>query len=99
MHLPAPISYQADIRQMGAGQFATLRQSYVFIKPKSSRRAVDEPSGVAWIAGYDETGACVHDFKWTDGGFGMVTGVCHVDRGIWCGGLHERALMRFDLPS
>ena len=28
-----------------------------------------KPSRVAWVAGYDERGACVHDFKWTDGGF------------------------------
>src|SRR3984957_9379820 len=58
-----------------------------------------KPSRVAWVAGYDERGACVHDFKWTDGGFAMVTGVCRVGRSIWCGGLHERALMRFDLPA
>ena len=28
-----------------------------------------KPSRVAWVAAYDENGACVHDFKWTDGGF------------------------------
>jgi sugar lactone lactonase YvrE len=58
-----------------------------------------KPSRVAWVAGYDESGACVHDFKWTDGGFSTVTGVCRVGRSVWCGGLHERALMRFDLPG
>ena len=58
-----------------------------------------KPSRVAWVAGYDKSGACVHDFKWTDGGFATVTGVCRVGRSIWCGGLHERALMRFDLPG
>ena len=58
-----------------------------------------KPSRVAWIAAYDERGACVHDFKWTDGGFAMVTGVCRVGRSIWCAGLQERALMRFDLPA
>jgi hypothetical protein len=41
----------------------------------------------------------VHDFKWTDGGFAIVTGVCRVGRQMWCAGLHERALMRFNLPG
>jgi sugar lactone lactonase YvrE len=58
-----------------------------------------KPSRVAWVAAYDEGGACVHDFKWTDGRFAMVTGLCRVGRRIWCAGLHERALMCFDLPS
>jgi hypothetical protein len=58
-----------------------------------------KPSRVAWVAGYDKSGACVHDFKWTDGGFSTVTGVCRIGRSVWCGGLHERALMRFELPG
>ena len=58
-----------------------------------------KPSRVAWVVAYDENGACVRDFKWTDGGFSTVTGVCRVGRSIWCGGLHERALMRFELPG
>jgi sugar lactone lactonase YvrE len=58
-----------------------------------------KPSRVAWVVAYDENGACVHDFKWADGGFAMVTGVCRVGRSVWCGGLHERALMRFELPA
>src|SRR5271163_2067472 len=37
-----------------------------------------KPLRLAWVAGYDESGACVHDFKWKDGGFAMVTGVCRV---------------------
>jgi sugar lactone lactonase YvrE len=58
-----------------------------------------KPARVAWAVAYDENGACVRDFKWRDGGFAMVTGVCRVGRQIWCAGLHERALMRFDLPN
>ena len=58
-----------------------------------------KPSRVAWVAAYDESGACVHDFKWTDGGFAIVTGVCRVGRQMWCAGLQERTLMRFDLPN
>jgi SMP-30/Gluconolactonase/LRE-like region len=58
-----------------------------------------KPARVAWVQAYDESGARVHDFKWTDGGFAMVTGVCHLGHSIWCAGLNERALMRFDLPS
>jgi hypothetical protein len=58
-----------------------------------------KPSRVAWVAAYDESGACVRDFKWTDGGFAMVTGVCRVGRQMWCAGLQERALMRFELPG
>ena len=57
-----------------------------------------KPSRVAWVAAYDESGARVLDFKWTDGGFAMVTGFCRAGRSIWCAGLQERALMRFDLP-
>jgi len=57
------------------------------------------PSRVAWVEAYDAGGARVHEFKWTDGGFAMVTGLCRVGDRIWCGGLHEHALMRFDLPS
>jgi sugar lactone lactonase YvrE len=58
-----------------------------------------KPARVAWVVAYDENFACVHDFKWTDGGFATVTGVCRVGRSVWCGGLHERALMRFELPG
>ena len=58
-----------------------------------------KPSRVAWVAAYDESGACAHDFKWTDGGFAMVTGVCRVGSRVWCAGLHERALMRFELAG
>ncbi len=58
-----------------------------------------KPSRVAWVAAYDERGVPVHDFKWTDGGYAMVTGVCRAGRSIWCAGLQERALMRFDLPG
>ena len=58
-----------------------------------------KPARVAWVVAYDEKGACVRDFKWTDGGFSTVTGVCRIGRSVWCGGLHERALMRFELPG
>jgi hypothetical protein len=58
-----------------------------------------KPARVAWVVAYDENGACMRDFKWTDGGFSTVTGVCRVGRTVWCGGLHERALMRFELPG
>ena len=49
-----------------------------------------KPSRTAWVAAYDESGARVHDFKWTDGGYAMVTGVCRAGRSIWCAGLQER---------
>jgi sugar lactone lactonase YvrE len=62
-------------------------------------RALPKPSRVAWIAAYDESGACVREFKWKDGGFAVVTGVCRAGRRVWCAGLQERALMRFDLPG
>ena len=58
-----------------------------------------KPSRVAWVAAYDESGACVHDFKWTDRAYGMVTGVCRAGGSIYCAGVMERALMRFDLPG
>jgi sugar lactone lactonase YvrE len=58
-----------------------------------------KPSRVAWVAAYDETGRPAFDFKWTDGGYAMVTGVSRVGRTVWCAGLEERALMRFELPG
>jgi hypothetical protein len=58
-----------------------------------------KPSRVAWVQAYDESGGCAHDFKWTDGGFATVTGLCRIGDSVWCGGLNERALMRFDLPG
>jgi sugar lactone lactonase YvrE len=58
-----------------------------------------KPSPVAWVAAYDEQGQRARDFKWTDGGYAMVTGVCRAGRHVWCAGLHERALMRFELPG
>jgi hypothetical protein len=41
----------------------------------------------------------VRDFKWTDGGYVMVTGVRRAGPRMWCAGLQERGLMRFDLAS
>ncbi len=64
-----------------------------------ARERASQAAPVAWIAAYDERGACAHDFKWTDGGDAIVTGVCRVGRQMWCAGLQERALMRFDLPG
>jgi len=58
-----------------------------------------KPSRVAWIAAYGESGACTRDFKWADGSYAIVTGVCRAGDRIWCAGLEERALMRFDLPG
>ena len=58
-----------------------------------------KPSRVAWVAAYDERGQPMHDFKWTDGAYAMVTGVCRAGRHVWCAGLHERALMRFEAPD
>jgi hypothetical protein len=80
----------------------SLHKLPLFLRRLAARlpeSVLPKPSRVAWISAYDEHGACVHDFKWTDGGYAMVTGVCRVGRRIWCAGLQERALMRFDLPS
>jgi SMP-30/gluconolaconase/LRE-like protein len=80
----------------------SLHKLPLFLRRLAARlpeSVLPKPSRVAWIAAYDERGACVHDFKWTDGGYAMVTGVCRVGRRMWCAGLQERALMRFDLPG
>src|SRR3984957_18624905 len=80
----------------------SLHKLPLFLRRLAARlpeSVLPKPSRVAWISAYDEHGACVHDFKWTDGGYAMVTGVCRVGRRIWCAGLQERVLMRFDLPS
>ena len=80
----------------------SLHKLPLFLRRLAARlpeSVLPKPSRVAWIAAYDEHGARVHDFKWTDGGYAMVTGVCRVGRRIWCAGLQERALMRFDLPG
>ena len=58
-----------------------------------------KPARVAWVAAYDERGERAHDFKWTDGRYAMVTGVCRAGRYVWCAGLHERALLRFEAPG
>src|SRR5579872_6443090 len=79
-----------------------LHKMPLFLRRVAARlpeSVLPKPSRVAWIAAYDESGARVHDFKWTDGGYAMVTGVCRAGHRIWCAGLQERALMRFDLPS
>ena len=62
----------------------------VYKLPLSLRRFVarlpesiqPKPSRVAWVQAYDESGARVHDFKWTDGGFAMVTGLCRAGRSV-----------------
>jgi len=80
----------------------SLHRLQLFLRRLAARlpkSVLPKPSRVAWVAAYDERGACVHDFKWTDGGYAMVTGVCRVGRRMWCAGLQERALMRFDLPG
>ena len=80
----------------------SLHKLPLFLRRLAARlpeSVLPKPSRVAWIAAYDERGARVHDFKWTDGGYATVTGVCRVGRRIWCAGLQERALMRFDLPG
>jgi len=79
-----------------------LHKLPLFLRRLAARlpeRVQPKPSRVAWVAAYDESGARVHDFKWTDGGYAMVTGVCRAGRSIWCAGLKERALMRFDLSG
>jgi hypothetical protein len=80
----------------------SLHKAPLFVRRLAARlpeSMLPKPSRVAWIAAYDERGVCVHNFKWTDGGYAMVTGLCRVGRRIWCAGLQERALMCFDLPG
>ena len=80
----------------------SLHKAPLFVRRLAARlpeSLLPKPSRVAWIAAYDEGGACVHNFKWTDGGYATVTGVCRVGHRVWCAGLQERALMHFDLPG
>lgn len=80
----------------------SLHKLPLFLRRLAARlpeSVLPKPSRVAWIAAYNERGARVRDFKWTDGGYARVTGVCRVGRRMWCAGLQERALMRFDLPD
>ena len=80
----------------------SLHKLPLFLRRMAARlpeSLLPKPSRVAWVAAYDERGQRVRDFKWTDGGFATVTGVCRVGRSVWCGGLQESALMRFDLPD
>jgi sugar lactone lactonase YvrE len=79
----------------------TLHRLPLFLRRLVARlpeNLLPKPSRVAWIAAYDERGKQLYDFKWTDGGYAMVTGVCRVNHSVWCAGLQERALLRFDLP-
>jgi len=57
-----------------------------------------KPQRVAWVQAYAADGHLVHDFKWTDGRYSMVTGVCQHGDSVYLSSLAERSIFRFRLP-
>ncbi len=57
-----------------------------------------KPQRVAWVRAYAADGRLVHDFKWTDGRYSMVTGVCQSGDTVYLSSLNERSIFRFQLP-
>jgi sugar lactone lactonase YvrE len=53
------------------------------------------PARVAQVMAFTEAGRLVHDYRWTDGRYAMVTSVCRVADTIWCGSLQASALLSF----
>lgn len=53
---------------------------------------------VAWVQAYDAAGRRVHDFRWDDGRYSLVTGVCEHAGRVYLGSLVEPAIAWFELP-
>mgnify|MGYP001546083953 CR=1 FL=1 len=57
------------------------------------------PEKLAWAMALDAQGRIVHDCRWKDGGYSMVTGVCQRQGTVYLGSMLEPALLAFDLPA
>jgi sugar lactone lactonase YvrE len=53
---------------------------------------------VAWVQAFDSAGQLVHDFRWDDGSYSFVTGVCEHEGKVYLGSLIEPAIAWFALP-
>ena len=53
---------------------------------------------VAWVQAFDDAGRLVHDFRWDDGRYSFVTGVCEYEGKVYLGSLVEPAIAWFELP-
>lgn len=58
-----------------------------------------KPARLAWVQAFDFQGGLVHDFKWENMEYAMVTSVCQFQRRVYCGSLAGNSLMYFDLPE
>lgn len=56
------------------------------------------PQRVAWVMAFDADGRVVHDYRWDDGEYAMVTGVCQHGDTMYLSSLVESAIFSFDLP-
>jgi sugar lactone lactonase YvrE len=56
-----------------------------------------KPAAVARIMAIDAKGQAVHDFRWADGRYSMVTSVCQHKGRVFCGSLEGSSLLQFAL--
>jgi hypothetical protein len=56
-----------------------------------------KPARLAWVMAFDAQGQVVHDLKWVDGKYSIVTGVCKQGPQLVCGNLMESSLFAFKL--
>ncbi|MEC5406479.1 SMP-30/gluconolactonase/LRE family protein [Paraburkholderia sp. MPAMCS5] len=57
------------------------------------------PQRVTWAMAFDAEGRVVHDYRWTDGEYGMVTGVCQHGSAVYLSSLVEQSIFAFELTS
>ncbi|NTZ85302.1 SMP-30/gluconolactonase/LRE family protein [Burkholderia metallica] len=57
------------------------------------------PQRVTWVMAFSPDGRMVHNYLWTDGEYGMVTGVCQHGDTVFLGSLDEQSILSFKLTS
>lgn len=77
-------------------QLPLLLRKLIARLPESLQPA---PERIAWTIALDGDARVVHDYRWKDGGYSMVTGVCRHHDTVYLGSLDESALLAFELPS
>jgi hypothetical protein len=56
-----------------------------------------KPARVAWVMAFNAQGQVVHDLKWVDGKYSIITGVCKQRPQVICASLMESSLFMFKL--
>ncbi|AIO36939.1 strictosidine synthase family protein [Burkholderia cenocepacia] len=57
------------------------------------------PQYVAWAMTFDQNAKLVGDYRWDDGAYGMVTGVCQVGDTVYLSSTVGASIMAFDILS